>query len=148
MPDLVLCSIIFGSFLILFFCILFVLIEDKRPAKTIIFSAIVCVVCLAWFLSYMAQPWRFEKTYEVKAEYNSDKTMQFFKVKVPNSEESNDTKLLDTYKIFGRLVKDNETILVKQKDFGTYLGVFPITIHRNPRNICEINDNDENDENN
>lgn len=144
MPDIMLCLIIIFSFFIVLVCVWSVIFEDTRPAKTIIFSAIVCVVCLAWFLSYMAQPWRFEKTYEVKAEYNSDKTMQFFKVKVPNSEESNDTKLLDTYKIFGRLVKDDETILVKQKDIGTYLGIRPVTIHAYPRNICEINENDEN----
>lgn len=107
--------------------------SNYKPFKIVLSLT---VVFLVWFIVYCCTPYRIATTYEVKPEYNADKTIQFVTLKEPNS--SMGDKIVLTYPTFKRFLKDDEVVTVKQKDWGYYWGMFPVTKSSEPRNILEI----------
>lgn len=112
--------------------------DDYRPVKIVIGVIIAVIV---WWVVYICTPFRIEKTYEVKPEYNKDKTIQFVTLQEPNKE--NGDKVVTTYPLFHRFLKDDEVVVVKQRDMGYYWGLFPAPHADTARNIIEIKSHDE-----
>lgn len=107
--------------------------DNYLPVKIII--GIIVAVTI-WWIVYICTPFRIEKTYEVKPEYNKDKTIQFVTLQEPNKD--NGDKVVTTYPLFNRFLKDDEVIVVKQRDMRYYWGLFPAANSGVNRNIIEI----------
>ena len=103
------------------------------------FFAAMCVVdvmIILWFALYIFTPYRIETNYEVRPEYNQNKTVQFITLKEPNKHYGD--QIVTTYPLFNRLLSDNETVTVHQKYIGTYWGIYPEPQTINDRNIFEV----------